>query len=380
MEENRNSGWYSGTYDWYAPNFNTAPIPETAPQAPKAKKPRRRRTGLIIILAVIVVVAMVAGTAIFFADGGSAPSLSAPTVDPTPAPEAPQGDNSQGGGNIFDMFPGFDGIIPDSGNGQVIIPDDGSMPEDFRDFFDSYYTMEESIAASNIPRVQAKGDFLLELESADGLDRLSLQELYAECSPSVVGVMANYADKSGYGWGTGVIIDKSGYVVTNAHVISKADTCTVVLWNGKECEALLVGEDAQTDLAVLKIDAKGLVPAAFGDSDELLVGDDVVAIGNPLGAQFSGTLTNGIVSAINRSVDYSGTSMTLIQTNAALNEGNSGGPLINMYGQVIGITNMKMANEYGVTIEGIGFAIPSTTVKTVVDSIIENGKVVGRPA
>ena len=379
MEDRQNNEWYSrnSVYDWYAPNFSSPAKAEAAPPAPEKAKRKRMSTGLKVSIIVISVLLLVTAVTLAFSlNGGEekSPQLADPSPVPTQPGEIPDGKD------FSDLFPGFEGTIPDTGDGQIIIPDTGGdMPDNFRDFFDGYFTMEDSIAASNIPRTDANGDFTLELRSSEGEEKLSLQELYGDCSPSVVGVMANYADSTGYGWGTGVILDKSGYIVTNAHVISEADSCTVVLWNGKECEALLVGEDAQTDLAVLKISSNGLVPATFGDSDRLLVGDDVVAIGNPLGADFSGTLTNGIVSAINRSVDYSGTSMTLIQTNAALNEGNSGGPLINMYGQVIGITNMKMANEYGIAIEGIGFAIPSTTVKTVVNSIIENGKVVGRP-
>ena len=153
----------------------------------------------------------------------------------------------------------------------------------------------------------------------------------------------------------------------------------VILSDGSEYEAKLVGEDPQSDIAILKIEAAGLTPAEFGKSDELSVGDEVVAIGNPLGMEFSGTLTNGIISAIDRDMDYNGATMTLLQTNAAINEGNSGGPLINMYGQVIGITNMKMVNSSDVTIEGIGFAIPSNTVKEMADQLMAKGKVTGRP-
>ncbi len=121
---------------------------------------------------------------------------------------------------------------------------------------------------------------------------------------------------------------------------------------------MLVGADAVSDIAVLKIEAQGLTPAEFGDSSSLQVGDDVVSIGNPLGEQLRWTMTNGIISAINRDMVYNGHSMTLLQTNAAINEGNSGGPLINMYGQVIGITNMKALST---GVEGIGFAIPTAS-------------------
>ena len=129
----------------------------------------------------------------------------------------------------------------------------------------------------------------------------------------------------------------------------------------------------------MKIDARGLVPAVFGESDELRVGDEVAALGNPLGEEFLATLTDGIVSAIDRGVSVDGHSMNLIQTNTAINEGNSGGALLNMYGQVIGVTNMKMMSSYS-SIEGIGFAIPSSTVRVVVNALIKEGEVRGRPA
>ena len=134
-----------------------------------------------------------------------------------------------------------------------------------------------------------------------------------------------------------------------------------------------------SDIAVLKIEAKDLPAAVFGPSGDLQVGDAVAAIGNPLGEEFRSTLTNGIVSAIERGVNYNGRTMTLLQTNTALNEGNSGGALFNMYGQVVGVTNMKMMSSY-YSIEGIGFAIPSTTVQTVVASLVQYGEFRGRPA
>ena len=399
MEQN-NHEWFSpkGTYDWYAPNFpggegriNTAPVapaytsaaaprqPESAPETPiPPKKPRKKRTAMKVTMIVICVLILVVGTALAFSNGfGDAwdfdYSISIPGFEYSSgdkdAPPSTQTDVPD------DFMEGFGDIIPGIGGGEA------DMPEDFRDFFDSYYIMEETIGPSSIERAEAAGDFDLELGSSVGKDKLTLQQLYSRLSPSVVGIMAYKEDGASYGWGTGVIADAEGYIITNAHVLSGAVSCTVVLWNGRELEALLVGSDSETDLAVLKIQAKGLIPAAFGSSDELSVGDDVVAIGNPLGTNFSGTLTNGIVSAINRNVDYMGTDMDLIQTNAALNEGNSGGPLINMYGQVVGITNMKMVSNYGgATIEGIGFAIPSTTVKEIVDKLISGGEVRGRPS
>ena len=208
---------------------------------------------------------------------------------------------------------------------------------------------------------------------------LSLQEIYEKCIPSVVSISCQTS--LGETTGTGVILSETGYILTNCHVVENAFTVVVILQNGEELTAQPVGADGVSDLAVLKIDAKNLFPAEFGDSDALRVGDTVVAIGDPLGIALRGTMTDGIVSAINRDITTSGRTMTLIQTNAALNSGNSGGPLLNCYGQVVGINTMKIGdlmNEEGV--EGLGFAIPSTTVKDVVGQLIAQGYVDGRPA
>ena len=213
-----------------------------------------------------------------------------------------------------------------------------------------------------------------------GKKELTLKELYDSNIDTIVGIKAYQRGKLGMSWGTGVIMTQDGYIITNEHVIDDSDRAVVVTSDMKEYDAYLVGEDTETDIAILKIDAGGLHPAVFGDSSALSVGDAVVALGNPLGEDLVGTMTNGIISAINRDVSMNGKRMTLIQTNAALNEGNSGGPLINMYGQVIGITNMKMVNRYSeVTIEGIGFAIPSATVKAIADQLTAMGEVTGRP-
>jgi len=204
---------------------------------------------------------------------------------------------------------------------------------------------------------------------------LSFQDIYKKCVPSIVSVYSEM--QGGSSLGTGIIISGSGYLVTNQHVINDSMAITVTLENGSQYFAAVVGEDEQSDLAVLKIDATGLTPAEFGDSQLVQIGDTVVAIGNPVNQSL--TMTNGIISAINRNISYNGYTMTLLQTNAAINEGNSGGPLINMYGQIIGITNMKMVSYYS-TIEGIGFAIPTNTAKAIVDEILKNGYVAGRPS
>ena len=207
---------------------------------------------------------------------------------------------------------------------------------------------------------------------------LPLQEIYLRSIDSVVSISCQLY--SGSSTGTGVVLTQDGYIVTNSHVVEEAQTITIQLTDGRVLPARLVGADVVSDLAVLQITADDLMPATFGGSDSLRVGDTVVAIGDPLGVELRGTLTDGIVSAINRDVDVDGRTMTLIQTNAALNSGNSGGPLINCYGQVIGINTMKISaftDKAGV--EGLGFAIPSATVKDVVEQLIRQGYVSGRP-
>lgn len=338
MDENRNSWYSSGEAGWYSSPHKAA---QTRAKAPE-KKPR---TGMKIAMVSVFVLVLVAATALAFSQGQS-PAVTHPAVDPAPVATDPAAD-----------------------------PGDYA---DFRDFFENYYTPAEddTIKESSIPRAENGTGVELSLVSSDGKAELSLGELYDECIDSVVGIIGTADSISGYYWGTGIVMTSDGYVLTNAHVISGTEDVSVVLNSGEEYEARLVGEDTQTDIAVLKIEAAGLKAAEFGDSSELSVGDRVAAIGNPLGSEFSGTMTDGIVSAIDRGMSYNGHTMTLIQTNAALNEGNSGGPLFNMYGQVVGITNMKMVSgAFESSIEGIGFAIPTSRAKRIVDELIETGAV-----
>ncbi len=215
---------------------------------------------------------------------------------------------------------------------------------------------------------------------SDEEDALSLQDIYSTVIDSVVSISS--MTSSGTSSGTGIIMSQDGYVITNHHVITGALVISVLTNDNQVYEAALVGSDEMSDLAVLKIDARGLQAAEFGDSSKLRVGDSVVAIGDPLGVQLRGTMTNGIISAINRDLTVGDRTMTLIQTNAALNNGNSGGPLINCYGQVIGINTVKMSSYYTATasVEGLGFAIPISVAKPIIDELIENGYVAGRPA
>lgn len=178
------------------------------------------------------------------------------------------------------------------------------------------------------------------------------------------------------GAGSGIITSADGYIVTNNHVISGASKITVTLSNGQSYQASLIGTDSQTDIALLKIEASGLAPATFADSDQIAVGEEAIAIGNPLG-NLGGTVTNGIISALNREITIDGQTMNLLQTNAAVNPGNSGGGLFNASGQLIG---MVIAKSSGSDVEGLGFAIPANDVKQVAAQLAEHGYVKGRVA
>ena len=217
--------------------------------------------------------------------------------------------------------------------------------------------------------------------SGSDSDQLSVADVAALTADSVVEIttesvttgkfMQQYVSE---GAGSGVIITSDGYIATNNHVIDGASKITVRLKNGTVYEATLIGKDAKTDIAVLKIEAKDLNAAVYGDSGKLVVGETAIAIGNPLG-ELGGTVTSGIISALDRSITIDGETMTLLQTNAAINPGNSGGGLFNQYGELIGIVNAKSS---GSDIEGLGFAIPINTAKPVIEEIIENGYVRGR--
>ena len=252
--------------------------------------------------------------------------------------------------------------------------------DDFEQRHDEDYYDNSEHGETTIKRLPNTDQVKLRYNESHG-EALTIQEIYQKVNPSTVTVLTGNRDGSAM-VGTGVIFTEDGYILTNAHVIAGGSECYVVLDTGEDYRACLLGLDEEKDLAVIKIAASGLPAAEFGDSDALTVGDPVFAIGNPLGVELRGTLTDGIVSAINRDVYVDGVTMTLIQTNAALNNGNSGGPLINCYGQVIGINTVKMSSYYTAkaSVEGLGFAIPISVAKPIIDELIENGYVAGRPA
>ena len=213
----------------------------------------------------------------------------------------------------------------------------------------------------------------------------SLADVAGAVSPSVVVVTTEQIVTDNYFWGgqqvlsgagSGVILTTDGYIVTNYHVVEGAQQVTVTLHDDSTYTATVVGSDQQSDIALLKIEADGLTPAVLGDSDNVQVGEVVIAVGNPMGT-LGGTVTDGIVSALNRDITVEGNQMTLMQTSAAISPGNSGGGLFNTNGELIGIVNAKYSDEDA---EGLGFAIPVNTMKTVVQDLLENGYVTGRPA
>ncbi len=228
----------------------------------------------------------------------------------------------------------------------------------------------------NLPEIdqqQKPGGFEEESDPA-GKGELSPKAIYKKCKDSVVGIVSHGIGSEG----TGIVLSEEGYIITNAHVVAGGESYEVVLSEGDSVSAQLVGMDQQTDLAVLKLDfaPAGLTAATFGDSDELEVGERVVAIGNPGGLALASTQTVGYVSAVNRIIKTEiGYTMVCIQADVAINPGNSGGPLINSYGQVVGITSSKLVQE---GYEGIGFSIPINEALPIIDDLLANGKVTGR--
>lgn len=201
-----------------------------------------------------------------------------------------------------------------------------------------------------------------------------VKETVVEITTEIVSTNGRMRQLIGEGAGSGVIITADGYIVTNNHVISGASSITVRLPGGTEYAAALVGSDAKSDLAILKIGAAGLTPAVLGDSSTLTVGETLVAVGNPLG-ELGGSVTSGILSALDREITIDGETMRLLQTDTAINPGNSGGGLYNLYGELIGVVNAKSS---GTDVEGLGFAIPVNTAKTVIADLIAHGYMQGR--
>ena len=304
----------------YQPQYSYQPQPDTAPEAPQ--KPKKNRTGAKVT-ALVLSCALVGGAMGF---GGSALQnhLAAKNADTEEAQQA-----------------------------SVV------------------YEGSRETSVINIAQI-------------DTSKEMTPAEVYAQNVNSTVGIRTSITTNYwGYqtqaaAAGSGFILSADGYILTNYHVVEDSNSITVSLYDGTEYDATLVGCDESNDIAVLKIDAEGLTPVVLGDSDNLNVGDQVVAIGNPLG-ELTFSLTTGVVSALNREVTLSSNvTMNLIQTDCAINSGNSGGALFNLYGEVIGITNAKYSSSSSsseASIDNIGFAIPLNHVKNIVKSIIETGSI-----
>lgn len=235
----------------------------------------------------------------------------------------------------------------------------------------------------------SEGEAIVAQAVADGKGNkaLTTPEIVDKVGPAVVGIINKTNASSYYGGyfgqsgqskssGSGVIISSDGYVVTNNHVVENAMEISVILNTNETYTAKVIGTDARTDLAVIKIEASELPYAVMGTSSDLRVGETAIAIGNPLGQEFAGTTTQGIISGLNRSVTIDNTQLNLIQTDAAINPGNSGGALVNAYGHLIGINTAKISSS---SLEGLGFAIPIDEAKPIIKDLIDNGYVRGRP-
>ena len=242
-------------------------------------------------------------------------------------------------------------------------------------------TVRETPSGTGTGRTAVVYQSVVKAESTADGSGLTVADVAATAKDSVVEITTESVTRGGFlgqyvtqGAGSGVVLTTDGFIVTNNHVIAGARSVTVRLSDGTAHEASLVGADEKTDLAVLKINKTGLQPAVMGNSASLVVGETAVAIGNPLG-ELGGTVTQGIISALDREITVNGESMSLLQTSTAINAGNSGGGLFNLNGELVGIVNAKSA---GSEIEGLGFAIPVDTAKKVVEQLIEYGYVTGR--
>lgn len=315
--------WYdSNSHNWYSPNYTRKPAGAAAGTAPAPKPKKKGRVFMIVIVCVLAVL-----TAGFFIK------------------------------NIVDGL-----------RSGITYNEDG-MPTRWQDYMSLIYDMTDYEPAS-FPLPTTAGDDDLTLQFAgEGSKSLSFKEIYEKSAPSIVGIKGYDKNMTSFAWGSGMIVSSDGYIVTNAHIIEGCTSAQVLLYNGLSCDVKLVGADDAHDIAVLKIDKTGLTPVCFESTLDLSVGDTVAAIGNPVSPEYSLSMTGGIVSALDREVSRNGSVMKCIQTDTPINGGNSGGPLFNEYGNVVGITNMKLISNT-TNIEGMGFAITSDTVRKIVSAIV----------
>ena len=221
----------------------------------------------------------------------------------------------------------------------------------------------------------------VQVKKVDGQTKMDPATVYASVVNSAVSINCSATSTNIFGQqtqtassGSGFIITEDGYVVTNYHVVSGASSVQVTLYNGDTYDATVIGGDSDYDVAVLKINASGLQPVTLGESADVNVGDTVLAIGNPLG-ELTFSMSQGIVSSCDRAINVDGTPFNMIQVDCSINPGNSGGPLVNLYGEVVGIVSAKYSSYSSTTVEGLGFAIPISDVRSIITDIMENGAV-----
>lgn len=329
MERKHNDLWVGGPWEQPSrPVVDPPRIPK--PQRPVLRVRKKRRSFLTPLLIVLAIVVMI-GLAVVIA--------------------------------------GLNGLLP------LVERDFGPYePDDFPFSFPYHeYEYQEEMDYTAPPDIEpypTGSGVTIQLHSGVGPE-LSYEAIYTTCAPSIVSITAT--GPYGGSTGTGIILTADGYLLTNAHVVAGASHVEVVTFENRIADAALVGFDADEDLAVLKVELDSLTPARFGNSDELRIGEEVAAIGDALG--YRSTITDGIISALDRDVEIDGITMNLIQTSAAINFGNSGGALIDRQGRVVGITTVKLVADDGST-EAMGFAIPSTRVKYVTDRLIAGEKIV----
>ena len=304
--------------------------------------------------------------------GGPQPSASQPASQPEPAPQKKSGK----AGKVVALLLACALVGGGSGWGAAALSQKNSS------------AAAAPTAASSDASVMLEGQrqtAALQVASVDTSKLLTASEVYAQNVNSTVGITTSITTNY-FGYqttaaaaGSGFILTQDGYILTNYHVVESSDSIKVTTYDGTSYDAQLIGYDESNDIAVLKVDANDLTPVVLGDSDSVSVGDSVVAIGNPLG-ELTFSLTAGAISALDRPVTLSsGTTMNLMQTDCAINSGNSGGALFNMYGEVIGITNAKYSSSSSsseASIDNIGFAIPINQVRSIVESIIQNGYII----
>ena len=272
--------------------------------------------------------------------------------------------------------------------GYNLIKGDGSVSTDSKDSSEKSVKTAAAATESKADESQAEvssKDMPSIVQLASPTDAMSIPEIVEKNTPSVVGIQV--VASSGVYMGTGIIMSEDGYILTNQHVVKNAQKVSVKLpaSYGDDSEtsddeltfdAKIIGTDAQSDIAVLKINKTGLTKAEFGKSSEVKVGEVAIVIGNPLSMELANSVTAGIISSLNRTITIEDRTMNYMQTDASINGGNSGGPLINAYGQVIGIASAAVTKSYG---EGIGFAIPIDEAIPIIEDLIKNGRVTGRP-